>query len=748
MRKLVWFSVGFTAAMILSAYWLSVESLIPLAIIVGLLALGFLLWHIPKHLIIFAVLLGMLMGFVHNWCYDQMFLSDIRLCDGMTLPGRITATDYSFSTNYGGAVDGEIVVNGTECDVRLYYYEQLQIEPGDILTGQMRLRYTPAGGKNPTTYHKGEGIFLLAYADETLQHESVLDSSFSYFAAHLRNDITDQIETVFSQDTAFFAKALLLGDDGDIGYEDNVAFQKSGMRHIVAVSGLHVSVLFSVLYFLTGRKRLLSLLAGIPLLLIFAAVAGFTPSVVRACIMQALVLLAVAVDREYDPATALSFSVLVILFLNPLAVTSVSFQLSVGCMIGIFAFSHRIRGWLLHTKRMGQYSDKSLRGKLIRWFASSISVSVSAMTFTLPLCAVYFNMVSLIGIVANLLTLWVISFIFCGVVAACIASIIWMPLGTMIAFPISFAIKYVLLIARMLSGLPFAVAYTDSIYTVLWLIVTYVLIIVFFAVKQKRFIPIAATVLTLYCFSLLATWIEPYFDNVRISAIDVGQGQCILLQSRGSAYLIDCGGDNPENTASAAMNWMGAQGISRLDGLILTHYDSDHVNGAELLLQILDVDKLYVPKTEPASPMCKQFADQPVSIDLIDDIKQIQCDTGKLVLIPSESDKTGNESSMCILFQGENCDILITGDRDIQGERELLSQYDIGDIDVLVAGHHGAATSTGIELLSRTKPEIILISVGADNNHGHPNQSVIDRLQNAGCVIYRTDINGTILIRG
>lgn len=748
MRKLVWFSVGFTAAMTISAYCLTVESLIPFAIIAGLLALGFLLWHIPKHLIVFTVLLGVSIGFAHNWCYDQMFLSDIRQFDGKVIPGTITATDYSFSTDYGGAVDGEIEVDGTECDVRLYYYEPMQIEPGDVLSGNMRLRYTPAGGKDPTTYHKGEGIFLLAYADEALEHKSVLDASDTYFAAHLRKTITEQIEAVFPEDTAFFAKALLLGDDGDIGYEDNVAFQKSGMRHIVAVSGLHVSILFSVLYFLTGRKRHLSLLIGLPLLLIFAAVAGFTPSVVRACIMQALVLLAAAVDREYDPATALSFSALVILFLNPLAITSVSFQLSVGCMIGIFAFSHRIRGWLLHIKRLGKYSDKSIRGKLIRWFAGSVSVSVSAMTFTLPFCALYFNMVSLIGIVANLLTLWVISFIFCGIVVACVASAVWMPLGTIVAFPICLAIKYVLLVARVLSKLPFSVAYTDSIYTVVWIIVAYVLFTAFFVLKQKRIVPLAITVLSLYGFSLLATWIEPYFDSVRVSAIDVGQGQCILIQSKSSAYLIDCGGENPENTASAAMNWLGAQGISRLDGLILTHYDSDHVNGAEYLLQIMKIDKLYLPETEPDSPIRNRLTEHSVPVDLINNITQIQCDTGKLVLIPSESDKTGNESSMCILFQGENCDILITGDRDNQGEKELLSQYDIGDIDILVAGHHGAATSNGMDLLSGTKPEIILISVGADNNHGHPDQSVINRLKNAGCIIYRTDIDGTIMIRG
>ena len=227
MRKLVWFSVGFTAAMALSAYWLTVENLIPLAIILGLVALGFLFLHIPKHLIVFTVLLGMSMGFVHNWCHDKMFLSDIRQYDGMILLCRITATDYSFSTDFGGAVDGEIKVDGTECDVRLYYYEQMQIEPGDVLTGNVRLRYTPSGGNDPTTYHKGEGIFLLAYADDTLQHESVSDASVAYFAAHLRKNITEQIEAIFPEDTAFFAKALLLVTMGILAMRIMLPFKRA-----------------------------------------------------------------------------------------------------------------------------------------------------------------------------------------------------------------------------------------------------------------------------------------------------------------------------------------------------------------------------------------------------------------------------------------------------------------------------------------------------------------------------------------
>ena len=110
--------------------------------------------------------------------------------------------------------------------------------------------------------------------------------------------------------------------------------------------------------------------------------------------------------------------------------------------------------------------------------------------------------------------------------------------------------------------------------------------------------------------------------------------------------------------------------------------------------------------------------------------------------------KTNNESSLCVLFQPENCDILITGDRTTAGERALLAAYPLPDLEVLIAGHHGARTSTSLELLKQTSPEVAVISVGADNRYGHPTAEVLERLELFGCKILRTDLDGTIILRG
>ncbi len=746
MRKLMCISIGFCTACLISAYWLSGSAVLILAgVCIAVAAAAF--WGMKKPAVA-VVLLGCAAGLIYCRCFDATVLSEMKALDGDTEYIQMEATGYSFDTGYNDAVDGKVRLGGKSYSVRLFFREETRVSPGDSICGTVRFRYTPEGGLENTTYHKGEGIFLLGYAVDAMEVKHADHLAPRYYPVYLRKNIARRITDIFPSETAAFAKALLIGDDGQISFLDNIAFQKSGIRHVIAVSGLHISIIFSALYFFIGKRKYLTLAVGLPILALFAAVAGFTPSVVRACLMQAMMLLSIAVNKEYDPVTALSFSALVMLVVNPLTVTSVSFQLSVGSMIGIFAFSQPIRRYLRDEKRFGKMAGKSLKARLKRWITGSVSVTVSAMTVTVPLCALYFGMVSLIGILTNLLTLWIISFIFCGIMAACVLSLIWLPLGGMAAYMVSGPILYVLYMARILSRIPFGVAYTDSPYTVLWVVSTCILILLFLLSKKRSAVLLTVSVMLLYALSLTASWIEPQLDPVRMTVLDVGQGQCVLLQSKDESYLIDCGGQDPERTAEKALCAVGAQGIQKLDGLILTHFDADHANAASYLGQVLPVSRLYLPDSDPGNDIREQLETQFADICWVKRNRTVACGTGELTIYPAKSGADGNESSMCILFQGENCDILITGDRDIAGEAYLLEQGDIPQVDVLVVGHHGASTSTGLQLLDAVKPRIAVISVGESNIHGHPSEEALKRLQRAGCIIKRTDLEGTILIRG
>ena len=746
-RKLLWFTVGFAVAAAVCAYLLSgLWALwIALALLPVFSGLLFLRRKIrPEVLVIMA---GIIIGMFYNTAYDWLRLKPAREADGETIRVRITATDHSFDTGYGHAVDGKLRLKNRNYRIRLYYETDEDFQPGDVISIRAQMQYTGRGGLKDATYHRSEGVFLLAYGETEPSLEERTDFSFRYVAAYIRNAVSERILEIFPEDTAGFSMALLLGDDTRISFQDDISFQKSGIRHIIAVSGLHVSILFGAVYVATGKKKLPALLAGFPLLFLFAAVAGFSPSVVRACIMQGLLILALALDRQYDRGTALAFSCMVMLMGNPLIITSVSFQLSVGCIVGIFLFFQPIQDYFYKFSHF-HGRGKRIKRKIFNAVTSSIAVSISAMIFTLPLCVVYFGMVCAVGIITNLLVIWIIAAIFYGIILACLVSAIWIPAGNMVAWVISWAIRYVLKISELLSNVPGAVAYSGSPYTVLWVVMTIGLILLFFLCKKKYPALLVSAVTFLYVLSIVATWAEPRLDEFRMTAVDVGQGQCILLQSKNQVYLVDCGGGNPERTADAALKAMGAQGIRKLDGLILTHYDEDHSNGAEYLVTAMQVDTLYLPDVEPVSDIRYRLGRQDTPICWIRDNKHLTCGKGEIRLFPAKNATQSNESSMCILFRTENCAILITGDRNTEGEMELLEKDNIGKVDVLVVGHHGADSSTGSEFLRVTKPDVAVISVGADNFYGHPDSNTLQRLEWFGCEIRRTDLEGTIIIRG
>ena len=640
--------------------------------------------------------------------------------------------DYSYETNYGSAVDGVLEMGGKPYQIRIYLNETAEIVPGDTIKGTFRFRVTTPDGAEEATYHPGKGIFLLGYQRGDVTIETGEDTPWWCYPGILRQQIKTVLHGSFPEDVFPFAKALLLGDSYDLDYATDTAFQISGIRHIIAVSGLHISILYSLISFLTARKRWLTALVGFPTLLLFAAVAGFTPSVTRACIMVGLMMLAMLVGREYDPPTELAFACLVMLGVNPLVITSVSFQLSVGCVTGILLFNGKINSWLT--------SKWKRKGRLKTWFCSSISVTLSAMSLTTPLCAYYFGMVSLVGVVTNLLTLWVVNLIFNGIIVVCLLSLLSVKLASGLGWLLAWPIRYVLVTAKTLAALPLAAVYTQSVYIVAWLVFCYVLLTVFLVSRNRRPGVLGCCAALGLCIALLASWVEPMLDDTRLTVLDVGQGQCILFQSEGKNYLIDCGGDSDTEAADLAAETLLSQGVSRLDGIIVTHWDRDHAGAVENLLTRLETDLLFLPGGEGASsiPAEKVFVEQ--------DLEVTFGDTKITIFAPSFS-FSDNESSLCVLLQTEKCAILITGDRSGFGERMLLRHTALPDVDVLIAGHHGSKNSTSVELLQAVTPETVIISVGEGNPYGHPAPELLQRLQDFGCTVYRTDLNGSITYR-
>ncbi len=741
MRTLLLFALGFTAACGICCY-LPMGVWIFLIVACVLAAFLLLFWR-SRRAYVAVVILGVLVGTAWTSGFRFWRLSPLQELHGITAEKTVTLSTYSHQNEYGVVADGEILIQGRTYRVRVYLTQEQALQPGDTLRGRFRFTAT-ADGDGSSGYLRGNGIFLTAREDGAVTVEKGGGEKLRDLPAALRHRFLNIIDESFPADTAAFARALLLGDTTDLDYETDTALKLSGIRHMVAVSGLHIAVFMAVLYFITGRRRWLMAVIGTPVLLLFAAMAEFTPSVTRACLMQLLYLLAMCWDKEYDPPTALGFAMLVMLMKNPMTVTSMSFQLSVGSVAGILLFGERLQIHILDM--LGGGMGKGLKARFVRFFVASVAITLSASILITPLLAYDTGAVSLVGVLTNLLTLWCVPIIFCGVAAVGILGGIWKLGAGVIAWVIAYPIRYVLAVAKGLANIPIASVYMQSPVIVAWLALIYGLFGVFLLCKRKhgrRYFCVGMIGLLV---ALLLSWVQPLTENYRMTVLDVGQGQCILLQSEGKTYMVDCGGDNSKKVADLAAETLLSQGVTKLDGLILSHWDLDHVGAAQYFLQRIPADTLFLPQV---------FAEKDFSLpenryQTVNTVRQDICLTfgeAKLWIFAGESAQSSNESSLCVLFQRENCDILITGDRPAEGELALL-QKGLPELSVLVAGHHGAASSTSGFFLDAVKPQVVVISVGKENRFGHPAQEVLARLKALGCTVYRTDEMGTIIIRG
>lgn len=748
MRKLMWFAIGFAAACGIGAYLDPGNWLLPLALagLFGLVGMWYLMQWKNEFRVGCAIFLGLTVGFAWFLGFDQLYLSRARELDGQQVPLEIRMTDYSWENEYGTSCDGKIKIDGRTYQIRVYLSKSEPLVPGDRVLGNFRIKTTTGGEE--TTFHRGEGIFLLGYQKGSVEYRLSDYLESRDLPTYWRFSLINLMDRIFPADTAPFAKALLLGDDTDLDYETETDLKVSGLRHVVAVSGLHITVLFSLIFYTTGRKRYISTLAVVPVLLLFAAVVGFTPSVTRACVMQCLVMIGLSIRRNYDPPTSLAFAALLMLAINPMIITSVSFQMSMCCSAGIFCFARPIKHWLMDRERLGRFGTYTLKARFAYALASSVSISLATTLMTTPLAALYFGTVSLVSLFSNLLTLWMVSIVFFGLMLTCGIGLIWAAGGKALAWLFSWGIRYVLGVAKLVEGFRFSAVFTANPSVTVWILVAYLLLLIRYLLKMQKKLVIGCCILIALCASYLVAWMEPLRGECRMTVLDVGQGQCILLQSDGKTFMVDCGGSHDEAAADLAAETLLSQGIGRLDGMILTHYDRDHVGGVELFLTRIPTSTVFLPDTEDVDKVKDGILDRILEEKiLVSKDMQITYGPAMITIFAPMEGKTGNESSMCVLFQRENYDILITGDNTMEGELHLLEHTALPDLEVLIVGHHGSRYSTAPELLAATTPEIAVISVDENNVYGHPTQEVLDRLTDAGCIIRRTDLDGTVVIQ-
>ena len=400
----------------------------------------------------------------------------------------------------------------------------------------------------------------------------------------------------------------------------------------------------------------------------------------------------------------------------------------------------------------GAFTNANLLQYTIRLFIGGLAATLGALAFSVPLTALHFGTVSIIAPVTNLLILLPTAVAFIGGMLSLAAGFVFAPFGIAIAFLTALPARLILLVINYLARLPFAAVYTSNTAVVVWLVYVWSMLLalwIFRARARQLIVPACLAAVSL-CMILVGSSILSV-GGTRITALDVGQGQCIVLMSGQYTAVIDCGSNSGKDAGDLLVRYLKNHGRSRIDLLVLTHFHTDHAGGVESVLWGFPVTAIAMPDTEDDDKLQQSIAslayDKGIQTVYVSDDLQAQLGDMYLSLYEPVGDADENERGIVILASEDDFDLLITGDIGADTERRLLSLTTLPDIEVLIAGHHGSKHATCDELLDAVTPETALISVGY-NSYGHPAPETLLRLVQAGIVTYRTDILGNITDQG
>ena len=754
MRYLAWVGFAFAGGCALAQYVLPEGWALYAAALAALLALpGALLLREYRRAAWLLLFLFLALGLGRHGLYYRAYMGAAAEYAGTTRTVLARVTEYPYRDGLYASVSVKLAEPGQPplgIDVADYAGALPELRPGDL--ARLELEFIDATQKygEETDVYAARGTHLRAYF--VSEQGSGRDwRSLLYFPQELLEAMSRSVERCFPADVLEMMQGLLLGDTHGI-YDDaelDAALSVTGVAHIVSVSGMHLGFLCSAMTRLVGRRRASAW--GMPVVILFTLMAGCTPAVVRACVMQLLVMTAFLLGREEDGLTGLALSLLIILFANPMSIASVSLQLSFASVFGMVTLTPpifaRLRGPLPRR------ADLRVK-KRYAMLCASIASSVGAQAFTLPIVAGVFGYVSLIAPIANLLTLWAASLAFTLGFSAALAGLALQPLGASLAWLAAWPARYFVWAVELLARVPFAAVYTADRLIVWWLAATYALFIAAWIFRGKaglrQLVPALCSALLLAAVLISAARLTAREESV--SVLDVGQGQSVVLLSGENAVVVDCGGQGSwDDAGDTAGEFLLSRGRRSIDALVLTHLHSDHANGAARLLMRVNVARLYIH--DGADDSDDELRDilaaaERRGTEVIYVAEDVDVSFGGLeirLLAPEPADDE-NERGIVIRASLGDYDAVITGDVGAAAERRLVESGRLGRAELLVAGHHGSRYSNSWELVRTLRPETVVVSVGY-NSFGHPTEDALVRLSSAGAELYRTDENGTVTIR-
>lgn len=569
----------------------------------------------------------------------------------------------------------------------------------------------------------------------------------------IRNEISDAIDRYPFGGHGDLLKTMTIGVRSNLPPSVKATFARSGVAHVLAVSGLHVGILavaFNILLSLFRIPRKTRIIITVGFMFFYAGLCGFRPPVTRAVIMLTMVFGSLLFERPRNVENSIFIALIIILAFDPASLFGASLQLSFAAVWGITTFYSPI----MNTVKRWHLPEYTY------YFAGIFITSVIASIITAPITAAHFGSLPLYGIMVNLVAIpLVIVIVNVGITAiiAILMGSLAVPLAVLLSFFTGITLMILSGLTKFVSSLPYASIVTGDIPILAGVCFGIWLYVISRSGGREKFkkailyIPLIVLLLHTW-YSLLR---NVHFGEKESSVIffDVGQGDAALVRyGMSHHFLIDTGPRYKQYDTGTAIIVPGLKsiGIDHLDGIFLSHTDIDHSGGVESVINNIRTDHIFCRKSI-ADSLSALYGRKVYGICAGD---SIAFDNGGiLVLAPTADDYAAytnkisgeNNYSLLVRFDINGMRLLFTGDIEEDVQHLVTVWGPALKSEVMKVPHHGAA---GLQenFVDKIQPELALISCGAQNRYGHPAETTLSTLEKYGCQIRRTDYDGTILV--
>ncbi len=596
-------------------------------------------------------------------------------------------------------------------------------------------------------YYKIKGIDFKMYNSQvevcTEKYDAIAEKLF-----RIKTELCDVLDKCFKSEYRGIAKAILLGESSELDQDTKELYQRSGMLHILCISGLHISILGMGLFKLLKRFHFpdfANTCLCIIMMILYGIMIGMGTSVIRAILMFAMRLVAKLLKRTYDLLTASCVGIFFILFEQPLYIYHSGFLLSFLSVVALGAFRPI-------------FPEKICKVDFINKQADSFFSTLTVWLVTLPVYGRFYYEVSVSGLLLNVLILPFVSAVLALVIGVCILGIFYLPLGVAAARACEVLLWAFEAVFEGVDTLPGTILILGHMSLFKCFLYFAGLVILLFLTEKlkKKYLYLGIAVLCAFLIVRLP-------KQLTITCLSVGQGDSAVVEYKDFVCIIDAGSSSEKEVAKyTILPFLKYQGIREIDYLFLTHADSDHINGVEELLsqsrtgirveRLVVTDAGYLDEygeilelaTALKIPIYEMKQGDFVSFRGL----ELNC-LGPSESLITEAGESSNETSMVLLLEMDEFSMLFTGDTEGKGEEVVLDSLrdcEVSNLSALKVAHHGSKYSTSDEFLRVVMPKVSIISCGENNSYGHPHRETLERIEKVESKVFVTKDCGAVTI--